>query len=140
MKKILFAAIAVTMLTSCWTNMQDTTGGSYRDRPEMNDPNGRPTPPPDDRYGQWNGNNNGNNGRYTTDPRGNSGSYYNNNSRYANRPALGSYVNSLPSRNVRTITVRNEQLFLVNGVYYKVVSTGSGMNRTVRYQVVGYQQ
>ena len=51
------------------------------------------------------------------------------------RPVVGDIVQSLPDRNVKTVTVNGEKLYLYQGIYYKAIRTNSG----TAYKVVGHQ-
>ena len=88
----------------------------------------------DNRNGDYRGNDyrGGNN----TDYRSGANNGYNNGNRGNNYPQMGSTVTSLGVRNPQKVVVHGETLYVVNGVYYKAVRSGSN---TV-YQVVGYQQ
>lgn len=68
---------------------------------------------------------------HVTQQTGNTG-YYGYNNRTVK---VGTIVNSLPSKNVKTATVNGQKLYLYNGVYYQSIRTNSGY----AYKVVGYQ-
>lgn len=138
MTLILPAVLVLTGCSSLFTNVDDRDAHSaYR----TETPDGRPLPPPDDRYGTFNGSNSG----YHNNPPAGHGDRYasndnrhspapNNNGNYYYRPEMGTMVTSLGVSNPRTIKVNGETIYDVNNVYYKAVRTSAG----IRYQVVGY--
>lgn len=60
--------------------------------------------------------------------------YYGNNYN-TQQVRVGTIVNSLPSKNVKTATVNGQTLYLYQGVYYQRVRVSNG----TAFKVVGYQ-
>lgn len=60
---------------------------------------------------------------------------YNNYSYNNHQVKVGTIVNLLPSKNVKTATVNGQTLYLYQGVYYQRVRVNNG----TAFKVVGYQ-
>ncbi|MBO7609788.1 MAG: hypothetical protein J6S96_06270 [Muribaculaceae bacterium] len=133
-KFVLFLLPAVVSLTACSSlyniNNNDDYHGRYGN--ERVDRDGRPLPPPYDRYGKWYNDEHGNYYGKPDDYRNHDG-YNHGHSGYV-RPQMGTMVRSLGVKNPRTLKVNGETIYEVGGVYYRAERTSSG----VQYKVVGY--
>lgn len=156
MKKLAFILSMMLIMgtTSCGILTNQNGTGIFGNKYETN----TPPPPPTNNNTYHNGNNNhyqynghnqssqhvtqntGSNkpGQHVTQTH-NGNNYntngYNNNGTITHRPQIGTVVNSLPNKNIRTATVNGETLYIIDGVYYKSVRTTNGNG----YKIVGYQ-
>ena len=126
MKKIAIIAMLLMVTTSCNLLMRnDTTGGLFNSNK-----------PSSQHVTQQAGVSNlpGQHVTQTNNKPGYNNGYYGNNYN-TQQVRVGTIVNSLPSKNVKTATVNGQTLYLYQGVYYQRVRVSNG----TAFKVVGYQ-
>lgn len=127
MKKIAFIAMLLVATTSCTSLFNNNLFGTNENR-HSNDPYSHVT----QQAGMVN--KPGQHVTQTNNKPGYNNGYYGNNYN-TQQVRVGTIVNSLPSKNVKTATVNGQTLYLYQGVYYQRVRVNNG----TAFKVVGYQ-